>query len=126
MQAAGASDKSRAVFREIYSKASAAVRVRTENGEETISRPFDIRRGVVQGDICSPYSYKLALAFLFFAHDPEAAVGTGVTLDGGIVIPALTYADDSALICECEEDTHRERSEQHSFHTLRAKRARGS
>ena len=82
LQAAGATDKSRAVFHAIYHKASAAVWVQTENGEETISRPFDIQRGVVQGDICSLYMYILAqgLAFLyFFAHDPEAAAGTGVT-----------------------------------------------
>jgi arginine deiminase len=90
LQAAGATDKSRAVFHAIYHKASAAVWVQTENGEETISRPFDIQRGVVQGDICSPYMYILALAFLFFAHDPEAAAGTGVTLAGGIVVSALT------------------------------------
>ena len=104
LHAAGATDKSRAVFRAIYSKASVAVRVRTENGEETISRSFNIRRGVVQGEICSPYTYILALAFLFFAHDPEAAAGTGVTLAGGIVVSALTYADDSALVCGSAEE----------------------
>eukprot|EP01050_Picozoa_sp_SAG11_P050318 SAG11_NODE_27978_length_326_cov_1.634361_1_plen_82_part_01 len=63
LNAAGASDKSRAVFRAIYSKASARVRVR-DGTEEVISRAFDVRRGVVQGDICSPYGYIIALAFL--------------------------------------------------------------
>jgi len=107
MKAAGASDKCRAVFRAIYAKASAKVRVRSENGEETISRAFGIGRGVVQGDICSPYGYILALSFLFFMHDPEAVAGTGITLVDGTVIPALTYADDSALCCETAEEASR-------------------
>ncbi len=39
---AGASDKSRAVFRAIYSKAAAAVRVRDPSGEEMISPSFRV------------------------------------------------------------------------------------
>ena len=44
------------------------------------------------------------MAFLFFAHDPEAAAGRGITLEGGTIIPALTYADDSAICCETAEE----------------------
>ena len=49
LAAANASDKSRAIFRAIY----------TEAAGEMVS----IKRGVVQGDIASPYI--LVLAFLF-------------------------------------------------------------
>eukprot|EP01052_Picozoa_sp_SAG31_P013135 SAG31_NODE_784_length_12112_cov_10.538666_11_plen_129_part_00 len=67
LKAAGATDKCHSVFRAIYGKATTSVRVaiygkattsvrvRTENGEETISRPFSIRHGVVQGDIRSAH-----------------------------------------------------------------------
>ena len=44
MKAAGASDKCRAVFRAIYAKASAKVRVWSENGEETVSWASGIGR----------------------------------------------------------------------------------
>jgi hypothetical protein len=60
------------------------VRVRGTDGThtDTISEPFAIRRDVVQGDIFSPYAYILALAFLFFKHDPEDAADT---LEGHVI-----------------------------------------
>ena len=50
---------------------------------------------------------RLALAFLFFVHDPKAATGTRATLAGGIVVPVLTYVDDSALVCGSTEEASR-------------------
>ena len=61
----------------------------------------------MQGDICSPYGYIIALAYLFLQHDPDNAPGTGVMMAGGLTIPALTYADDSALICSDTEEASR-------------------
>ena len=107
LAAANASNKSRAIFRAIYGKAATAVRVRGTDGTDTISEPFAIRRGVVQGDIFSPYAYILALAFLFFKHDPEVAADTGVTIGGGIKIASAAYADDSGLCCNDEDEANR-------------------
>jgi hypothetical protein len=61
-------------FRAIYAKATAAVRVR-EGQAELVSRAFDIRRGIVQGDICSPYGYTVALAGGGFVGGPVGAAG---------------------------------------------------
>ena len=66
---AGASDKTRAMFRAVYGKANAVVRVRKGNGEEVFSESFDVRRGVVQGDIFSPLCFIIALARVMELHD---------------------------------------------------------
>eukprot|EP01050_Picozoa_sp_SAG11_P008248 SAG11_NODE_718_length_7584_cov_10.771009_2_plen_464_part_00 len=101
---AGASSKSRAIFRAIYSRAAAAVRVRDRSGEEVISPSFMVRRGVVQGDICSSFGYIYALALLFMRCDPEGDAQHGVTLRGDLPVWQLTYADDSALVCQSSEE----------------------
>jgi hypothetical protein len=62
---AGASDKVRGVFRSIYSAATASVKVRSQTGDVTFSRTFDVSRGVVQGDIFSPVCFVIALECLF-------------------------------------------------------------
>ena len=48
---AGASEKSRSIFKAIYSKAAAAIRVTTAGGTEIFSPRFPVDRGVIQGDI---------------------------------------------------------------------------
>eukprot|EP01050_Picozoa_sp_SAG11_P030303 SAG11_NODE_8907_length_964_cov_1.041618_1_plen_172_part_00 len=73
--------------------------MKDQSGEVTISPSFPVKRGVVQGDICSPYGYICALALLFMRHDPEGTAGCGITLRGGQNLCQLTYADDSALLC---------------------------
>jgi hypothetical protein len=40
----------------------------------------------VLGDICSPYEYIVALAFVFYEHDPEAVAGGGFV--GGPAVAA--------------------------------------
>ena len=60
----GASVQSRALFRTIYENAKGQIRVRNANGSYTFSRSFLINRGVVQGDIFSPYGFIIALAIL--------------------------------------------------------------
>eukprot|EP01050_Picozoa_sp_SAG11_P047531 SAG11_NODE_24941_length_365_cov_3.537594_1_plen_86_part_01 len=63
-----------------------------------------VRRGVVQGDICSPFGYICALALLFMRYDPEGEAQHGVTLRGDLTVWQLTYADDSALVCQSSEE----------------------
>ena len=75
--AAGASDKIRSIFRAIYSKANAVVRVQKADGSHTLSRSFDVRRGVLQGDIFSPLCFIVALSRIMEVHD---ATGGGLTL----------------------------------------------
>ena len=55
-------DKIRSIFRAIYSKANAVVRVQKADGSHTYSRSFDVRRGVLQGDIFSPLCFIVALS----------------------------------------------------------------
>ena len=61
LAAAGASAKSRAIFRAIYKAATGKARVRGTDGKYTLSGSFNIRRGVIQGDIISPVLFILAL-----------------------------------------------------------------
>ena len=61
LKAAGASHKSRALFRAIYNAASATTRVQSTDGTDVMSAPFPIDRGVVQGDITSPFTLYLPL-----------------------------------------------------------------
>ena len=51
---AGASIKTRKMFRAIYDAASAVVKVSGVDGKVTYSEPFPIKRGVLQGDVTSP------------------------------------------------------------------------
>eukprot|EP01045_Picozoa_sp_COSAG04_P020331 COSAG04_NODE_2071_length_4866_cov_24.794210_1_plen_206_part_00 len=109
---AGASDKTRAMFRAVYGKANAVVRVRKGNGEEVFSESFDVRRGVVQGDIFSPLCFIIALARVMELHDTKLQ-GDGLQLGHGdqqegayakLIIRALLHADDAAILCKDEKE----------------------
>ena len=109
---AGASDKTRAMFRTVYGKANAVVRVRKGNGEEVFSESFDVRRGVVQGDIFSPLCFIIALARVMELHDTKLQ-GDGLQLghddqrEGAYakrIIRSLLYADDAAILCKDEKE----------------------
>ena len=93
MAEAGGSDKCRSVFRAIYQKAAAVVRVRTSGGEEALSHRFGVWRGVLQGDVLSPLCFVLALRRVMILHD----IPSGISL-GSWLIDALEYADDQALL----------------------------
>ena len=54
LEAAGATDKTRAMYRAIYGAATAVTEVQGTDGEKILSDTFPINRGVVQGDITSP------------------------------------------------------------------------
>ena len=95
---AGASEKSIAVFRAIYSKSTARVRVSSPGGEEVFSSPFPVNRGVIQGDIFSPLCFIVALEAVMRDHGGEGTVSAL-----GVLIDRLEYADDAALIDEDAE-----------------------
>ena len=85
------------MFRAVYSSAAAFTTAPGVDGKQVKSDIFQIRRGVVQGDITSPLYFILALDYLFHLHDNVA--GKGVTF-GDIMIHTLRYADDAALADE--------------------------
>ena len=64
-----------------------------------ISRVFDIGRGVLQGDLVSPLYFSIALAYVFKKSDPG---GSANIL--GLLIDALFYADDAALLTSTAEE----------------------
>ena len=95
LAAAGASRKSRAMVRAIYRAASGVAKVSGTHGKFIFSEPFDISRGVVQGDIISPILFILALDQLVRTHDVH---GTGVKCGEELVVRVLGYADDASLL----------------------------
>ena len=95
LAAAGASRKSRSIFRAIYRAATGIARVNGVDGKYEFSGKFKINRGVIQGDIISPVLFILALDQLIQTVDKT---GTGVQCGSKILnIRVLGYADDAAL-----------------------------
>ena len=92
---AKAKPKSRAIFRAIYTSATAKTKVKGVDGEVVYSETFPIRRGVLQGDLTSPLYFIIALEEILRRHDDVA--GKGVNF-GGVRLHTLGYADDAALI----------------------------
>jgi hypothetical protein len=93
LEEANCGPKCRAIFREIYGKASARVKARSPSGETLLSDAFDVRRGVVQGDIFSPLCFILALAIIMKKHLPAGGISAL-----GVLLDSLEYADDAALL----------------------------
>ena len=105
LQRAGASAKSRALFRAVYVVANAVTKVTGTDGKEIFSEPFAINRGVIQGDILSPLYFILALELILRRHDDIA--GKGVDF-GGERLHTLGYADDADLL-DGDKDVSTER-----------------
>ena len=91
---AGAPTKVRAMFRAVYSAASAYATAPTTDGKKVNSPIFEINRGVLQGDITSPIYFILALELILRLHDSNPE---GVSLLD-TVISTLGYADDLGLL----------------------------
>ena len=91
---AGASRKTRAIFRAIYAAAEGTARVNGLHGNKIYSVHFKVRRGVIQGDIISPIFFILAMEQLFRVHDDSPA---GVQVGNHLKIGVLGYADNAAL-----------------------------
>ena len=96
LEKAGASRKTRAIFRAIYKAAQGAARIRGVDGKIHYSKWFDIQRGVIQGDIISPVLFILALDQLVQSLD-KGGQGVKVTIHE---LRVLGYADDAALTDE--------------------------
>lgn len=97
---AGATEKTRALIRAIYRNATATVRASDSAGKRALSEASSIDRGVVQGDIVSPYCSILALQLIFLECDDDP--NHGIILQAGtnraVRVKALKYADDIATI----------------------------
>ena len=92
---AGASRKTRAIFRAIYAAAEGIARVRGLHGDKVYSASFKVRRGVIQGDIISPIFFILAMEQLFRTHDHSPV---GIKLGNYLQVGVIGYADDAALL----------------------------
>ena len=74
---AGASRKTRKIFRSIYEVAAGTIRINGTNGSHVYADRFNVARGVIQGDIISPILFILALDQLVQTYDTH---GTGYKL----------------------------------------------
>jgi hypothetical protein len=106
---AGASDKSIAMFRAVYSQARARCKVRGSDGTVLHSREYAVGRGVLQGSIASPLLFILALHFVFKTCDPSVIASDSMPPPAfqarlGLWVHSLFYADDAALISASAED----------------------
>ena len=102
---AGASRKSRAIFRAIYAAAAGIARVNGTDGNYVYSGAFNVGRGVIQGDIISPVLFILALDALVQQYD--SVRGKGFKCGRILRLDVLGYADDVALISDTVEDMTR-------------------
>ena len=95
---ANVSCKVRQIVQAIYSAASGSVHVRQHDGSILDSDPFDINRGVLQGDIASSSEFIAGLWRTLQKHDlPNMGVTVGAapyTVD----VSKLEYADDIGFI----------------------------
>ena len=74
------------------------MRIRQQDGGVAMSEPFNIERGVLQGDIFSPMCFNAGLDRIFRLYDhvnPGMAVGTGAYT---VRMAKFEYADVAALI----------------------------
>ena len=95
---AGVSVKLRRIVQAIFKSATGCVRVMNPDGSVDHSEPFDISRGVLQGDIFSPVAFIAGLMRIFAVHDtPNAGVTVGRP-PHQVTISSLEYADDAGLI----------------------------
>ena len=92
---AGVSVKVRRIAQAIFAAATGVVCIRQPERE-----PFNIERGVLQGDIFSPVCFIAGLDRIFRLHDhvnAGMAVGAGANT---VCMSKCEYADDAALIDE--------------------------
>ena len=91
---AGASNKMRAMVRDVYTSAAAFTTVADTNGKNIKTDVFSIKRGVLQGDIMSPLLFILGLEHILRMHDTSPQKGVSL---GSTRIHTLGYADDLVL-----------------------------
>ena len=82
----------------MYNTWCGVVRLRHPDGTMTVSEPFDIARGVLQGYIFSPVAFIAGLDRIFRMHhlqNPGVAVRVG---ESTTIMSKSEYADDAALV----------------------------
>ena len=95
---ASVSCKLRRIIQAIYTGATGCVRVRQHDGTIIDSKPFNIARGVLQGDIFSSSAFIAGLWRTLTKHDlPDMGVAVGVA-PYVVTISKLEYADDIAFV----------------------------
>ncbi|KAI8496686.1 hypothetical protein Bbelb_253410 [Branchiostoma belcheri] len=98
LSSAGASPKLRRIIQAIINVVTGCVRVTSPNGNQEFSEPFEISRGVLQGDIFSPVAFIIGLMRIFALHDiPNSGVTVG-SPPYQVTISRLEYADDAGLL----------------------------
>lgn len=101
---ASVSSKLRRILQAIFTAASGCVRTRQHDGSLIHSEPFNISRGVLQGDIFSPSAFIVELWRIFTKHDsPNAGVTVGVA-PHTVHVDKLEYADDAAFVDDIVDD----------------------
>ena len=70
-------ESQRIIVQAIFASATGVVRIRQADGSVELSNPFNIARGVLQGDIFSPKAFIAGLDRIFSRHDVHTA---GVTV----------------------------------------------
>ena len=96
----GVSSKVRRIVQAIFAAATGVVRIRQQDGGVDMSEPFNIERGVLQGNIFSPVCFIAGLDRIFRLYDhvnPGMTVGTGAHT---VRMAKFEYAADAALIDE--------------------------
>ncbi|CAH1265118.1 Hypp3119 [Branchiostoma lanceolatum] len=104
LSSAGASLKVRRIIQAIFGVATGCVRVTSPSGNQELSEPFEISRGVLQGDIFSPVAFIIGLMRIFELHDSPTS---GVTVGSPpyqVTISRLEYADDAGLMDESVQE----------------------
>ena len=98
LSTANVSIKIRRVIQSIFSAAYGYVRISNPYGTYKLSEPFDISRGVLQGDIFSSVAFIAGLMRTFILHDkPDSGVTVGIP-PHQVTISKLEYADDAGLL----------------------------
>ena len=97
---AGISVKVRRIVHAIFAATTGVARIRQPSGENVLSGPFNIERGVLQGDIFSPVCFIAGLDKIFRLHDvPNSGMVVGEA-ESAILVSTFEYADDAALVEE--------------------------
>ena len=95
---AGVDAKMRRIVQAIFAAATRVVRITQADGSVKLSNPFNIARGVLQGNIFSPIAFIAGLDRIFRQNDVHTA---GVTVGSGessMKMSKFEYADDAALV----------------------------
>ena len=96
----GISSKVRRIVQAIFAAATGVVRIRQQDGGVAMSEPFNIERGVLQGDIFSPVCFIAGLDRFFRLYDHVNHGMTVGTVAHTVRMAKFEYADDAALIDE--------------------------